>query len=73
MGLGADWLSDYAFESDFPFGLPCDTWTTNDRREIKLTDMTDRHILNCMKLVGENDRWYATFETELERRKTQED
>lgn len=68
MGLGEEWMADYMFESDFPFGFPGDTWTTKDGREIKLTDMTTPHILNCMKLVGEDDAWYATFEIELERR-----
>jgi hypothetical protein len=68
MGLGKEWMADHAFEYDFPFGLPGSTWTTKDRRKIKLTDMTDQHILNCMKLVGRNDGWYETFEVELERR-----
>ena len=68
MGEGKEWMPDHMFEEEFPFGLPCSTWTTADRRKIKLTDMTTPHILNCMKLVGEDDAWYATFEIELERR-----
>ena len=71
MGMFEDWYADDLFEEDYPYGLPSDTWTTIDGKEIKLTDMTVKHIKNCMKLVGEDDDWYDAFNKELERRKAE--
>lgn len=68
MGMGEEWLADHYFEMDHPFGMPSDTWTTKDGRKIKLKDMTERHIKNCMRLVGEEDLWYERFQKELIRR-----
>lgn len=74
MSLGSEYLSYYAFKIDHPFGLPDfvlaqnNTWTTRDGRKIKVRDMTDKHILNCMKIVGEDDPWFTVFKTELNRR-----
>ena len=65
MGLGSDWLSDHYFEQDFPFGFPSDIWRTEDGRRIPLKEMTESHILNCMKVVGEDDGWYHRFQEEL--------
>lgn len=68
MSLWADYEADAMFERDFPFGVPCDEWTTRDGKKIKLKDMTERHIRNCMRIVGEDDMWYGRFADELARR-----
>ena len=68
MGMFSDWFADYAFENDYPHGLPTDEWITKSGAPIKLTDMTDSHLKNCMKMVGEDDKWYYAFEKELESR-----
>lgn len=41
---------------------------TKDGTIIKLTDMTESHILNCMRIVGRKDPWHDRFERELRRR-----
>lgn len=69
MGLYSDMEADYAFERDYPFGMPCDEWKTSDGRKIKVKDMTNEHIKNCMRIVGEDDGWFYVFQTELKRRK----
>lgn len=68
MSLFDDYEADAQFERDFPYGVPCDTWKSK-QGEIKVTNMTEMHIRNCMKMVGEDDAWFAAFEKELERRK----
>ena len=68
MSLFDDYRIDAIFARDYPFGVPCDMWVTRDGQKIKLSDMTDRHIKNCMKMVGEDDPWYSEFFKELERR-----
>lgn len=67
MSLWNDYEADAAFENDFPFGLPNKHWHSKDG-DILVTDMTDSHIRNCMKMVGEDDEWYSYFQQELERR-----
>ena len=69
MSFGAEILADYAFERDFPFGMPSDVWTKRDGTKIKLTEMSESHIKNCMRIVGEDDPWYGEFYQELKRRK----
>lgn len=69
MGLFDDYEAEVAFARDFPHGIPSDEWTTRGGMKIKLTDMTESHIRNCMKIVGEDDPWYCEFQKELERRK----
>lgn len=68
MSLGSEFLSDYAFETEYPFGIAGKVWTTKDRRKIAVKDMTTQHILNCMRIVGEDDEWYYVFKNELESR-----
>ena len=68
MSLGEEWISDHLFEIDFPFGLPGDTWETKDGRVLRLTEMTEQHIRNCMRMVGNHDPWYERFSMELKRR-----
>lgn len=68
MSLWDDYKADMQFEHDFPFGVPTDTWITKDGTKIKLTDMTEQHIKNCMNIVGEDDAWYDHFQKELDRR-----
>ena len=68
MPLFDDYEADAAFERDYPFGVPCDVWRSA-RRDIRVKDMTTEHILNCMRLVGEDDAWYGYFAKELSRRK----
>ena len=69
MSLYSDFSADYQFERDYPFGLPSDYWTTKTGQKIRITEMTNLHILNCMNLVGQDDAWYGTFVKELKRRK----
>lgn len=68
MSLWDDYESDAAFELAYPHGVPCGVWTTRDGTEIKLSDMTEQHIMNCMRLVGEDDPWFSEFYEELKRR-----
>ena len=65
MGLGRDILNDYAFEHDYPFGLASETWRTRNGRTIKISEMSENHIRNCMRLVREGDGWYTRFKQEL--------
>jgi hypothetical protein len=67
MSLWDDYEADAAFERDFPFGIPNKYWHSKDG-DILVTDMTDSHIRNCMKMVGEDDEWYSCFQQELKRR-----
>lgn len=69
MSYGRELLNDYAFEIDYPFGLPSNKWKTKDGRTILISDMSEAHIKNCMKIVGEDDAWYEIFTQELKRRK----
>ena len=68
MSLGDEYKADYAFEHDYHFGMASDVWTTKDGSKVKLTDMTDAHIRNCMRMVSEYDPWHDRFEKELRRR-----
>lgn len=68
MSLYDDYIADIQFAIDFPYGVPCDYWTTRDGTRIKLCDMSEDHIRNCMRIVGEDDAWYDKFEEELCRR-----
>jgi len=77
MSLWDDFENDYAYEFDYPFGIPDTTrkdviWTTKKGCKIPLSQMSDSHITNCMKLVGEDDAWYAVFAKELKRREKAE-
>ncbi len=67
MSYGREYLSDHAFERDYPFGLPNDYWPSKNGK-IALKNMTENHIRNCMRLVGEDDPWYGRFQKELARR-----
>ena len=68
MSLGAEYLAETQFERDFPFGIPSNVWRTKDGRKIPIVKMTDSHIKNCMRIVGEDDGWYWVFQKELNRR-----
>lgn len=68
MSLYSDFSADYQFERDFPFGVPCKTWVTRDGRVLNIEEMSEQHIRNCMRMVGEDDPWYAHFKKELDRR-----
>ena len=72
MSLWDDYKAEAQFAKDFPFGVPCSTWITKDGMEVKLSNMTEQHIKNCMKMVGEDDPWYAEFYMELKRRRENE-
>ena len=67
-----EFIADYLFELDFPFGLPDEYWTTAQGERIRVMDMTSQHIRNCMRVVGEDDAWYAYFRKELDRRANDE-
>lgn len=52
----------------FRLGLLATHGKTQDGRKILLTDMTERHIRNCMKLTGRVcGGWYEAFADELKR------
>ena len=68
ISLWDDYKADMQFAYDFPYGVPSDYWTTRDGTRIKLSDMSEEHIRNCMRMVGEYDDWYDKFEDELVRR-----
>lgn len=71
MSLGGDFLADYAFEMDYPFGIPNfknPIWKTKTGKETPLSKMSISHIRNCMRLVGEDDQWYDVFAAEIQRR-----
>lgn len=69
MGYGSELLADYEFERDYPFGIPGEYWKTGDGRRLQITEMTNGHIRNCMKIVDKNSEWHCVFEKELQRRK----
>lgn len=72
MSIGSELLDDYAFELMHPFGCPSGAdplWPARSGA-INVSQMSDLHILNCMRIVGEDDAWYYVFEKELERRRT---
>lgn len=63
-----DYKDDHAFELNYPYGTPGDTWTRRDGTKIKLSDMDRQYIRNCMNYVGEDNPWYERFRHELEKR-----
>lgn len=69
MSLWDEYDAEMQFYRDFPYDVPSDYWRTKDGTKIKVSDMSESHIRNCMRMVGEDDGWYARFEKELERRK----
>lgn len=68
MSLYSDLSADYQFERDYPFGLPNKYWLTRNGEKILVSEMSSVHISNCMRLVGEDDPWYAYFQEELNKR-----
>ena len=71
ISLYDEFMADCQFEHDYPFGIPDERdpiWTTREGEEIRVADMTEAHIRNCMRIVGEDDVWYGCFKAELERR-----
>lgn len=68
MSLYEDYRIDCQFAADFPHGVPGKYWTTRDGTEIPVKEMTETHIRNCMRKIGEDDPWYAEFREELKRR-----
>ena len=67
MGLFDDYKAEAQFASDYPFGVPNKHWHSKSG-DILVSEMTEQHILNCMKMVGEDDAWYPYFLKELKRR-----
>lgn len=68
MSMGRDYLNDCAYENDYPFGQPAGRdplWKTRTGEKIRLSQMTPAHIRNCMKIVGEDDKWFWVFRQEL--------
>ena len=67
MSLFDDYRSEAQFANDYPFGVPCETWRSKQGK-VKVADMTEAHIRNAMRIVGEDDAWYWYFLCELRRR-----
>lgn len=71
MSLGGDFLVDYAFEIDYPFGIPNlknPIWKTRNGQELPIRNMSISHLENCMRLVREDDQWRDVFAMEIQRR-----
>lgn len=68
MSLWDDYKTEYLLARDYPHGVPCNTWVSKNG-PIAVKDMSDSHIQNCMRLVGEDDPWYGRFAKELDRRR----
>ena len=68
MSLGSEYEAEYEFEHDYPYCLPGEYWHSRNGK-IKVCNMTNLHIENCMKIVGEDDQWYSYFKNELNKRK----
>lgn len=75
MSLYDDFKAEAMFTQNYPFGMPNlnnPVWTTNEGTQIRVSDMTTAHIINCQKMVGkDNSEWYMVFQRELERRNAQ--
>lgn len=68
MCLGLDYIADYAFERDFPFGTH-KYWETQAGKKLRPCEMTTKHIINCLRIVKDvDDEWYHIFREELEKR-----
>lgn len=70
MSIASELLNNYAFERDYPFGIPCGqdpVWSSRSGK-VRLSQMTAPHIINCMKIVGKDDQWYWVFKKELQSR-----
>lgn len=70
MSMASELLSDYYYEMDYPFGRPNAKnahWVTRDGKEIPVCKMGTAHIMDCMRMVGEDDEWYWCFMDELNR------
>lgn len=70
MSMGSELLDDYAYERMYPFGRPSGVdplWPARNGA-IHVSQMSNLHIFNCMRIVGEDDEWYSVFQKELDRR-----
>lgn len=68
MGMYDDYKVDEIFRSQYPHGVNNDEWTTKEGKILKIKDMTNAHIRNCMRMIGQNDDFWYAFEAELKRR-----
>lgn len=72
MCLFDDYKVEAIFAQNYPFGRPNSNnpvWTTKEGKQIRVSDMTTAHIINCQKMVGEdNSEWYMVFQKELDKR-----
>ena len=69
MSMYEDFIADYAYEMNNPGGVAGDIWTTKNGTRVKVCEMSNDHIRNCMKRLGEECDWYDRFAAELEARK----
>lgn len=71
MSIYGDFIADYQFEYDFPYGVPCNVWTAKDGTKIPVSKMTTSHIKNCIRMLEDTmnaDGWIDIFNKELSRR-----
>lgn len=72
MSLYSDYLNDYMYELEHPIGYPEQKiWVTKDNGHIKVSDMSIKHIMNCLRLIKDNlinEVWVSIFNEDLERR-----
>lgn len=81
MSLGSDIVSEmaadfYAFEGIIEDAARAGIWTMKDGTRIPVTEMTDLHIRNTIRMLERKDKydiympWITRLREELERRST---
>jgi hypothetical protein len=71
MGEMADMLNERIWDDDdFDEPVPNGYWKMRDGKLIKITNMTDKHLVNAIALFERNNRWDEVYELveEQERR-----
>lgn len=64
------WSDDIECPENYPIYVGNSSeeiWTTKSGAKIRVGDMTDKHIYNCLNFV-KNELWKAIFKEELNKR-----
>lgn len=66
------WSDDIDSPNNEPiyYGNPSkEIWTTQEGTQVRVGDMTDQHLNNCLKMVeGKSKFWQQIFEAEIKKR-----